>query len=102
MSWKPGLPSRDEDEYFIRRDAEWLKEQRAKLDAERAAREADMRCPRCGASLGHRPYKGVSLDYCPNCHGVWLDAGELAMLAHESERNLLNIAKELDGGGRMG
>jgi ribosomal protein S27AE len=102
MSWKPGLPSRDEDEYFIRRDAEWLKEQRAKLDAERAAREADMRCPRCGASLGHRPYKGVSLDYCPNCHGVWLDAGELAMLAHESERNLLSIAKELDGGGRMG
>ena len=102
MSWKPGLPSHDENEYFARRDAEWLKEQRAKLDAERAARETEMRCPRCGSSLGHRPYKDVSLDYCPKGHGVWLDAGELAMLAHESERNLLRIAKELDGSGRMG
>lgn len=101
MSWKPGLPSHDENEWFARRDIEWLKEQRAKLDAERAERENEMHCPRCHASLGHRPYKGVSLDYCPNCHGVWLDAGELAMLAHESERNLLRIAKELDGSGRL-
>jgi len=101
MSWKPGLPSQDENEWFARRDAEWLKEQRAKLDAERAAREAEMRCPRDGTALGHRPYKGVSLDYCPTCHGVWLDAGELAMLAHESERNLLRIARELDGTGQM-
>jgi Zn-finger nucleic acid-binding protein len=60
-----------------------------------------MQCPRCKAELGHRPYKGVSLDYCPSCHGVWLDAGELAMLAHESERNLLRIARELDGTGQM-
>lgn len=102
MSWKPGLPSHDENEWFARRDAEWLKEQRARLDAERAEREKEMRCPRDGTALGHRPYKGVSLDYCPTCHGVWLDAGELAMLAHESERNLLRIAKELDGAGRMG
>ena len=81
---------------------EWLKEQRARLDAERAEGEKEMRCRRDGTALGHRPYKGVSLDYCPTCHGVWLDAGELAMLAHESERNLLRIAKELDGAGRMG
>jgi hypothetical protein len=102
MSWKPGLPSHDENEWFARRDAEWLKEQRARLDAERAGREKVMLCPRDGTALGHRPYKGVSLDYCPTCHGVWLDAGELAMLAHESEPNLLRIAKELDGAGRMG
>ena len=94
--WEPGKPSQNENEYFARRDAEWLKEQRAKLDAERAARSAEMRCPRCGATLGHRQYKGVSLDSCPSCHGVWLDAGELAMLAHESERELLRLAKELE------
>jgi hypothetical protein len=102
MSWEPGKPSQNENEYFARRDAEWLKEQRAKLDAERVSRDTEMRCPRCGSSLAHRPYKSVSLDYCPNCHGVWLDAGELAMLAHESEPQLLRIARELDGGGRMG
>jgi Transcription factor zinc-finger len=102
MSWKPGLPSHDENEWFARRDAEWLKEQRARLDAERAEREKEMHCPRDGTALAHRPFKDVSLDYCPTCHGVWLDSGELALLAHESERNLLRIAKELDGAGRMG
>lgn len=101
MSWEPGKPSQNENEYFARRDAEWLKEQRARLDAERAAREAEMQCPRCHVPLGHRPYKGVSLDYCPSCHGVWLDAGELAMLAHEPERELLRIARELDEAGRL-
>ena len=94
--WEPGKPSQNENEYFARRDAEWLKEQRAKLDAERATRSAEMKCPRCGATLGHRPYKGVSLDSCPSCHGVWLDAGELAMLAHEPERELLRLARELE------
>lgn len=94
--WEPGKPSQNENEYFARRDAEWLKEQRAKLDAERAARSDEMKCPRCGATLGHRRYKGVTLDSCPSCHGVWLDAGELAMLAHEPERELLRLARELE------
>ena len=40
--WQPGKPSSNEDEYFARRDAEWLKEQRAKLDADRLAKSAGM------------------------------------------------------------
>ena len=95
--WQPDKPSQNENEYFARRDAEWLKEQRALLDAQRAEKARDMTCPRCGATLTHRPYHGVTLDACPSCHGVWLDAGELAMLAHEPERELLRIASELDG-----
>ena len=97
MSWEPGKPSHNENEYFARRDAEWLKEQRAALDAERAKRtHVGLKCPRCGATLSPKPYVGVTLDSCGSCHGVWLDAGELAMLAHESERSLLRIAAELD------
>ncbi|MDB4884359.1 MAG: hypothetical protein JWL95_3125 [Gemmatimonadetes bacterium] len=98
--WQPDKPSQNENEYFVRRDAEWLKEQRAMLDAQRAAKAQEMICPRCSTILIHRPYHGVTLDACPNCHGVWLDAGELAMLAHEPERELLRIARELDGGKR--
>lgn len=95
--WEPGKPSQNENEYFLRRDAEWLKEQRAALDAQRAAKSSEMICPRCGAELLHRPFRGVILDSCGSCHGVWLDAGELAMLAHEPERELLHLARELDG-----
>ena len=96
MSWEPGKPSQNEDEWFARRDAEWLKEQRAKLDAERKAQAAQMICPRCGATLAQRVWRGVSLDSCPSCHGLWLDAGELAMLAHEPERELLKLAREIE------
>ena len=96
MSWEPGKPSHNENEYFARRDAEWLKEQRAKLDADRLAKAAGMTCPRCGGTLAHRVWRGVSLDTCTSCHGLWLDVGELAMLAHEPERELLRLARELD------
>ena len=96
MSWEPGKPSHDENEWFARRDAEWLKEQRAKLDAERRAKAAQMTCPRCQGTLAQRVWRGVSLDSCMSCHGLWLDAGELAMLAHEPERELLRLARELE------
>ncbi|MEO8563710.1 MAG: zf-TFIIB domain-containing protein [bacterium] len=97
MNWEPGKPSQNENEYFARRDAEWLKEQRATLDRERTARtHASLACPRCGATLTAKSFDGVTVDACGSCHGVWLDSGELAMLAHESERELLRIAAELD------
>ena len=89
-------PSSNENEWFARRDAEWLKEQRAKLDAERQAKSGQMTCPRCGGTLANRMFRDVSLDTCTSCHGLWLDAGELAMLAHEPERELLRLAAELE------
>ena len=98
--WEPNKPSSNENEWFARRDAEWLKEQRAKLDAERRAKEGSMTCPRCGGTLAQKVWRGVSLDSCTSCHGLWLDAGELAMLAHEPERELLRLAHEMDKSGK--
>ncbi len=39
-----------------------------------------MRCPACGEVLVVVEYDLVEVDYCANCGGVWLDAGELAVL----------------------
>ncbi len=37
-----------------------------------------MRCPRhYAATLVRRFLKGVEVDQCPQCTGLWLDAGEL-------------------------
>jgi hypothetical protein len=47
-------PTRSEDEYFVKQDAELIKQQRARLDAERARAERQshyMKCPKCGADL---------------------------------------------------
>jgi hypothetical protein len=76
-------PSRNEDEYFARMDAELRKELRAKADAERSERlKANQnKCPRCGVTMLPQPSGSVTIDKCPQCEGVWLDKGELEILA---------------------
>lgn len=76
-------PSRNEDEYFARVDAELRKNLRAKADADRVARiAADRnRCPRDGTSLVAKESNHVTIDQCPQCEGIWLDKGELEILA---------------------
>lgn len=85
-------PSRNEDEYWLRYDAELLKARRAELDAARAATErSDLapKCPRDGGSLVERELHHVKLDVCENCGGVWLDKGELEQLSNVDRRGFL-------------
>lgn len=40
-----------------------------------------MKCPACPDTLlVMSERKGVEIDYCPHCRGVWLDRGELDKL----------------------
>jgi len=85
-------PSRNEDEYFVQQNAELLKKQRAQ--AESAAREAErkshyMKCPKDGYDLTTSEYHGVQIEICGHCGGMWLDAGELEVVAHEDRPALL-------------
>lgn len=87
-------PSRNEDEYFARQNADLIKDMRAKLDAERKAAEKkrDLKCPRNGAELEETESENVKVDTCPKCKGVWLDAGELEQL------RLVNRQRGVTGG----
>jgi predicted RNA-binding Zn-ribbon protein involved in translation (DUF1610 family) len=72
MARDEGQPSRNEDEYFVKQEAELLKQMRAKLDAERAKSErgqGQMKCPRCGAELQEKQYHHAVVDVCPKCSG---------------------------------
>ena len=76
-------PSRNEDEYFVKQDAEAIKAHRARLDAERLQAERKshfMKCPKCGADLQEKRLGTVAVDSCPDCKGIWLDAGELDLV----------------------
>lgn len=78
-------PSRNEDEYFAKQDAELIKQMRAKLDADRKAEQRKqhlMKCPKCGADLKEQAQGNVKVDACAECGGMWLDAGELDLLRH--------------------
>lgn len=89
---KPEKPSRNEDEYFAREDAELLRKQReraaaASMEAERKSHY--MKCPKDGYDLASSEYHGVTIETCPHCGGMWLDAGELGAVAKEDQPNVI-------------
>jgi hypothetical protein len=40
-----------------------------------------MHCPKCGVEIEEITFRGVRIDKCFGCGGVWLDDGELEELA---------------------
>ena len=88
MTKREEKPSRNEDEYFVKMDAELLKARRAKLDADRLKQERSihfMKCPKCGADLAEREMHNIKVDQCTECDGIWLDKGEMELLVHSEE-----------------
>ena len=84
-------PSRNEDEYFAREDADLMKRRRAEAEAKArsAARQQHfMKCPKCGADLREKEMYGVKVDVCPECSGVWFDAGEIDLMQTEDKHPL--------------
>lgn len=85
-------PSRNEDEYFARRDAELLRQQRAaqqQAAAETERKAHFMKCPKCGYDLITGDWDGIQIDQCTHCHGIWFDAGEAETLLRSSAANPL-------------
>ena len=77
-----------EDQYFAERDRKLIEALRQAKEGETEAalkEAAHMRCPKCGTRLIPHTLHDVSLDECPSCHGVWLDAGELEDLARRED-----------------
>lgn len=81
-------PSNREAEYIARKEYERLKkierEKHLRLKAEEKNKLKDlhfMRCPKCGMELIGIDYKGIKVDKCSECEGIWLDAGELEAIA---------------------
>ena len=68
-------PSKNEEEYFARRDAE-------------LRRSHHMKCPKCGYDLITGDWHGVQIDQCTHCHGLWFDAGEAEQLLQHPERGI--------------
>lgn len=81
-------PSDKEEEYFHRLEMEQRKkreEERLKKFAEEEKKKMKelhyMRCPKCGMELREIDYKGMKVDKCFHCEGIWLDAGEMESIS---------------------
>ena len=51
-----------------------------------------MRCPKCGFELEEIQLRGVKIDKCFGCNGLWLDAGELEELTTRQHEDLQAVA----------
>jgi Zn-finger nucleic acid-binding protein len=49
--------------------------------------EATRQCPIDGKDMRKETVEGVTIDHCPQCHGIWLDRGELDTIKSRIEEN---------------
>lgn len=80
-------PREKEEEYFLRQEMERLKalreQHRRQQEAEERARMRElhfMHCAKCGQRMETTTLSGVEVELCPDCGGLYLDAGELEKL----------------------
>ncbi len=101
-------PSEKEQEYFLRQEMERLKairEERARRQAEEErARLKELHylhCAKCGQTMETTKVAEVEIEVCPDCGGVYLDAGELEKLVDAHKRgpfaNALGLVRRLWG-----
>ena len=93
----PGKPSNSEDEYFVREDAE--KKRKLALQAKKEKEAAElkrlrdlhfMKCPKCGLEMHEVKLRGVDVDVCFSCNGVFLDQGELEHLEKPESKGVMS------------
>lgn len=90
-------PSRNEEEYFARQEAERLEQNRAEVQRvtiESKRKSHYMKCPKCGADLSAVDYHGVQVDRCPECNGVWFDAGEVESLV-KKDTGVIDVLRSM-------
>ncbi len=92
MQKKPG---EKEEEYFVRIEFERRKKLEEKKHRELKEEEKKrlkelhyLKCPKCGMELIEIDYKGIKVDKCSECEGVWLDAGELEAISKFEKTSL--------------
>ena len=91
----PIKPTQSEEEYYAREEFERRKtletDKRAVMAAVEQKQQQElhyMRCPKCGMQLIEIAYRGIEIDKCSECEGVWLDAGELEVVSKMEKRGL--------------
>jgi hypothetical protein len=84
-------PSSTEEEYFAREEIEKKRKLAIQQSQSMAAQQREelkklhfMKCPKCGMDLQSIQRGDIEIDTCFNCHGVFLDSGELERLMKQA------------------
>jgi uncharacterized protein len=84
-----------EEEYFARMEFERKKESEeekqrkiAEGGKNRLKKVHYMKCPKCEMELIEIDYKGIRVNKCSGCEGIWLDAVELEAISKVEKKVL--------------
>lgn len=93
----PVKPTTKEEEFFARQEFERRRQAAQDHEKRLAAQERVrlkelhwMRCPKDGMELVEVEFRGVKVDQCSHCGGVFLDAGELDAVAAAEKGGFLS------------
>ena len=75
-----------EDEYFLRKEKEQIAKLKQRGEKETVRAQCRNTCPKCGETLAPMIFRGVPLDQCTACGGVWLGPKDLQILARKDHR----------------
>jgi len=99
--------SSKEDEYFAKVEADKLRTLAEQHRREMEEAERDrlkemhwMRCPKCGMGLEEIEFRGIKIDKCFTCGGMYFDEGEFDQVAGgEAPEGFLAGLKRIFSGG---
>lgn len=92
----PNKPSKPEDEFFTKEDAEkkrrLAQEVAKQLAADERKRLRDlhhMHCPKCGLKMQEVRLRGMDVEVCFACGGIFLDKGEIDIIAAPQQKGIM-------------
>ena len=93
---EPFDPHDNEESYFALQEHELIEQmKREHHDAEAVKRRAlAASCPKCSGKLSKYTIKGLDVERCENCEGIWLNKGELAEILRRQAGGALGVFLE--------
>jgi len=93
----PPKPSPTEDEFFAKEDAEKKRRLSLQVAKQLAADERKrlrdlhfMHCPKCGLKMEEVRLRGLDVEVCFACGGVFLDKGEIDFIAAPQQKGIMS------------
>ncbi|MDT8440406.1 MAG: zf-TFIIB domain-containing protein [Desulfuromonadales bacterium] len=75
-----------ENQYFYELDKVLIERIQQQTHEKLIRKFCKNRCPKCGDQIEPMEFRGVPLDKCRSCGGVWLGPNDLKILAEKDHR----------------
>ncbi len=75
-----------ENQYFYNLEKELVEKIKEDTQEKLIHKYCRGRCPKCGDKIEALEFRGVPMDQCPGCKGIWLGPNDLQLLSEKDHR----------------